>query len=62
MYPMLINNVSQALDPVHAKRYFFEVGIRLVLSQSAQKLLNMTHVLLPRSAEDEDVIQIYYQK
>jgi hypothetical protein len=47
MYPMLINNVAQVLDPVHAKRAFFQVGIKLVLLQSAQNLLNMPHVLLP---------------
>jgi hypothetical protein len=62
MYPMLIKNVAQVLDPVHAKREFFKVGIELVLSQSAQNLLNMPHVLLPCSSEDEDVIQIYYHK
>jgi hypothetical protein len=27
MYPILINNVAQVLDPVHAKREFFQVGI-----------------------------------
>jgi hypothetical protein len=27
MYPMLINNVAQVLDHVHAKREFFQVGI-----------------------------------
>jgi hypothetical protein len=62
MYPMHINNVSQVLDLVHAKRSFFQVGINLVLLQSAQNLLNMLHVLLPHPAEDEDVIQIYYHK
>jgi hypothetical protein len=62
MYPMLINNVSQVLDPVHSKIAFFQVGIKLVLLQSAQNLLNMPHVLLPHFAEDEDVIQIYYHK
>jgi hypothetical protein len=62
MYPILINNVAQVLDPVHAKRAFFEVGIKLVLPHSAQNLLNMSHVLLSCSVEDEDVIQIYYHK
>ena len=62
MYPILINNVAQVLDHVHAKRSFFQVGIKLVLRQSAQNLLNMPHVLLPHSAEDEDVIQIYHHK
>jgi hypothetical protein len=62
MYPMLIKNVAQVLDPIHAKRTFFQVGIELVLSKSAQNLLNMLHVLLPHSYEDEDVIQIYYHK
>jgi hypothetical protein len=62
MYPMLINNVAQLLDPVHSKREFLQVGIKLLLPQSAQNLLNMLHVLLPRSTEDEDVIQIYYHK
>jgi hypothetical protein len=27
MYPMLINNVAQVLDHVHAKKSFFQVGI-----------------------------------
>jgi hypothetical protein len=27
MYPILINNVSQVLDPVYAKRAFFQVVI-----------------------------------
>jgi hypothetical protein len=62
MYPILINNVAQVLDPVHAERAFFQVGINLVLSQSAQDLLNMPHVLLSRFVEYEDVIQIYYHK
>jgi hypothetical protein len=62
MYPVLINNLSQVLDHVHAKRAFFQVGIQLVLSQSAQNLLNMPHVLFPRSDEDKDVIQIYHHK
>jgi hypothetical protein len=44
------------------KEKFFQVGIQLVLPQSAQNLLNMSHVLFPHSAEDEDVIQIYHQK
>jgi hypothetical protein len=47
MYPMLINNLSQVLDLFHSKRAFFQVGINLVFSQSAQNLLNMSHVLLP---------------
>jgi hypothetical protein len=62
MYPMLINNVAQVLDPVHSKGDFFQVDIYLVLPQSAQNLMNMPQVLLPNSAEDEDVIQIYHQK
>jgi hypothetical protein len=62
MYPMLINNVSQVLDHVHAKRVFFQVGKKFVLLQSALNLLNMLHVLLPHSVEDEDFIQIYYHK
>ena len=33
-----------------------------MLPQSAQNLLNMMHVLLPISAKDEDVIQIYHHK
>jgi hypothetical protein len=62
MYPMCINNVAQVLDLVHAKRAFFQVGINLVLPHSAKKLLNVLHVILPRSSKDEDVIQIYYHK
>jgi hypothetical protein len=62
MYPMLINNVAQLLDHVHAKRAFFQVGIQLVLPQSAQNLLNMPHVLFPCPVEDEDVIEIYHHK
>jgi hypothetical protein len=52
MYPMLINNVAQVLYHVHAKKTFFQVGIKLVLLQSAQNLLNMLHVLFPCSVED----------
>jgi hypothetical protein len=62
MYPMPINNVAQVLDLVHDKRSFFQVGIQLVLPQSAQNLLNMSHVLFPHSVEDEDVIQINHNK
>ena len=62
MYPMFISNVAQLFDHVHAKRSSFQVGIWLVLPQSAQKLLNMLHVILPSYVEDEDVIQIYYHK
>jgi hypothetical protein len=62
MYPMLINNVAQVLDHVHAKRAFFQVGINRVLLQTDQNLFNISHVLLPHSVEDEDVIQIYYHK
>jgi hypothetical protein len=58
MYPILINNVSQVLDLFYAKGEFFQVGIKLLLPQIAQNLLNIMHVLLPRSTEDEDVIQI----
>jgi hypothetical protein len=62
MYPILINNVSKVLDLVHAKRSFFQVGINRMFPQSVQNLLNMSHVLLPHSAKDVDVIQIYYHK
>jgi hypothetical protein len=62
MYPMLINNLTQVLDHVHTKGTFFQVGIWLVLPQSAQNLLNIVHVLLSSSVEDEDVIQIYHHK
>jgi len=40
MYPMHINNVAQLLDPVHSKREFLQVGIKILLPQSAQNLLN----------------------
>jgi hypothetical protein len=62
MNPMLINNVAELLDPIHAEGTFLKVGIWLVLLQCAQNLLNMSHVLLPSSVEDEDVIQIYHHK
>jgi hypothetical protein len=62
MYRMIIKNLSQVLDLVHSKRELFQVGIKIVLPQSAQNLLNMSQVFLPRSAEDEDFIQIYYHK
>jgi hypothetical protein len=52
MYPMIVNNVSQVLDPVHAEGSFFQVGIYLLFPQSAQNLLNTQHVLLPSSIED----------
>jgi hypothetical protein len=52
MYPMLINNVAQVLDLVHAKGTFFQFGIYLVL----------LHLLLHSSIEDEDVNQIHHHK
>jgi hypothetical protein len=62
MYPMLINNVAQVLDHVHAKGALFQVGLELVLPKSVQNMLNMLQVVLPSNTEDEDVIQIYRHK
>jgi hypothetical protein len=32
MYAMMINDVAQVMDPVHAEGAFFQVGVYLVLS------------------------------
>ena len=44
MYAMLINDVAQVMDPVHAEGAFFQVGVYLVMSQGVQNLLNMLQV------------------
>jgi hypothetical protein len=41
MYAMLINNVAQVMNPVHAEGAFFQVGVELVLPQGVQNLLNI---------------------
>ena len=41
MYAMLINDVTQVMNPVHAEGDFFQVAIELVLPQVVQNLLNM---------------------
>ena len=62
MHPMLIQNVAQVLDPIHAKGAFFKICIHLVLPQSVQNLLNMLQVFLPTLFEEKDVIQIHHHK
>jgi hypothetical protein len=47
MYAMLINDVAQVMDPVHAEGAFFQVGVYLVLPQGVQNLLNMLQVFGP---------------
>jgi hypothetical protein len=44
------------------KEHFFQICIYLVLPQSVQNLLNVLQVFLPILVEDEDVIQINYNK
>ena len=56
MYSIPFYNAFEVLDPSHFERALFEVGMKLVVSQSAEHLLNVLHMLLPRLAEDEDII------
>jgi hypothetical protein len=59
---MLINDVAQVMDLVHAKRAFFQVGVYLVLSQGVQNLLNMLQVFDQSLDVNENVIQIHHYK
>ena len=56
MYSIPIYNAFEALDPSHFEREIFEGGIKLVVSQSAEHLLNVLHIVLQCLAEDEDII------
>jgi hypothetical protein len=60
MYTMLINNVAQVMNHVHAEGEFFQVGVELVLPQSVQNLVNMMQVFFPSLVVNEDVIQIHH--
>jgi hypothetical protein len=62
MYAMLINNVAQVMNHVHAEGEFFQVGVELVMSQGVQDLLNMLQVFFPSFTLNEDVIQIHHYK
>jgi hypothetical protein len=62
MYAMLINDVSQVMNHVHAEGEFFQVGIDLVLSQGVQNLLNMLQVLFPSRVVNDDDVQIHHYK
>jgi hypothetical protein len=59
---MLINDVAQVLDPVHAEGTFFQVGIYLVLPQGVKNLLNMLQVFYLSLVVDDDVILIHHYK
>jgi hypothetical protein len=48
--------------PFHAEGAFFQVGIKLVLSQGVQNLLNMLQVFFLSLVVSEDVIQIHHYK
>ena len=62
MYAMLINDVSQVMDPIHAEGEFFQVVVELVLPQAMHNLLNMLQVFCPSLDVNEDVIQIHHYK
>ena len=62
MYAMLINDVAQVMNSIHAEGEFFQVGIELVLSQGVQNLLNMLQVFDPSLVVNENVIQIHHYK
>jgi hypothetical protein len=62
MYAMLINDVAQVMDPIHAKGSFFQVGVYLVLLQGVQNLMNMLQVFCPSLVVNEYVIQIHHYK
>jgi hypothetical protein len=56
MYTMMINNVAQVMDPVHAEGEFFQVGVYLVMLQGVKNLLNMLQVFIPSLDLNENVI------
>ena len=62
MYPTLINNVSQILNPGHAKSALVQIGTQLVSSQCLEDLSDVVEVLFPSMDEDQDVIQVHYYK
>ena len=62
MYAMLINDVAQVMDPVHAEGAFFQVGIQLMFPQGVHNLLNMLQVFGPSLAVNENVIQTHNYK
>ena len=62
MHPMLIHNVAKILDSRHAKWALLEIGVQLVLSKSAEDMVNVLQVIFPTFVENEDVIQIYDHK
>jgi hypothetical protein len=62
MYSMLINDVAQVMNPVHAEGSFLQVGVELVLSQGVHNLLNMLQVFFPSLVVNEDIIQIHHYK
>jgi hypothetical protein len=47
MYTIIINDVAQVMDHVHAEGAFFKVGVKIVLLQGVQNLLNMLQVFGP---------------
>jgi hypothetical protein len=62
IYTMLINDVAQVMNHVHAEGAFFQVGVELVLPQGVHNLLNMLQVFYPSLVVNEDVIQIHHYK
>ena len=58
MYSIPFYNAFEVLDPSHFEREIFEGGINPVVSQIAEHLLNVIHMLLPCLAEDEDIVYV----
>ena len=47
MHSVLIHDVLHILDPLHTKLALFHIGMRFLLLEIAQFLLNVMHMLLP---------------
>jgi hypothetical protein len=62
MYAMMINDLSQVMDPIHANKSFFQVGIYLLLPQGVHNLLTMIQMFFRSLVVNEDVIQIHHYK
>jgi hypothetical protein len=62
MHPPLINNVSQILNPGHAKSALLQIGTQLVLPQCLEDPSDVVEVLFPSLAEYQNVIQVHHYK
>ena len=57
MHPLLINNVSQILNPGHAKISLLQIGTQIMFSRCLEDLSDVVEVLFPSLVEwPQDVI------